>query len=101
MLVMKMTCDYCNKRTKKLQDCGGKCGGAASYCDENCQRKDWKEHKKICHKGRYNRKNEKDKEMEKKLCDEIKRRPKDHTKIRVYDLNKWHYREGIYMEMFD
>ena len=53
MLVMKNTCNFCYNTSKKLLDCGGKCGGGASYCNKTCQTKDWKEHQKICKKGKY------------------------------------------------
>jgi hypothetical protein len=39
-------CAFCRKRSTTLQDCGG-CG-TVSYCNRDCQRGDWKNHKTIC-----------------------------------------------------
>lgn len=40
------TCDYCKEREKKLLKCS-QCG-LAYYCDQKCQRNDWKKHKTVC-----------------------------------------------------
>ena len=42
-------CRHCSKAKDKLLVCGG-CR-KASYCAPDCQRADWKEHKKTCAKG--------------------------------------------------
>ena len=39
-------CNSCKRWSAALKDCGG-CG-AVSYCGKECQRGDWKLHKKIC-----------------------------------------------------
>ena len=45
----KVKCDGCNKQsTEKMKLCSG-CE-RVRYCDAECQKKDWKEHKKVCGK---------------------------------------------------
>ena len=39
-------CNSCGKMDSNLKKCGA-CG-RAWYCSQECQRKDWKEHKKVC-----------------------------------------------------
>ena len=45
-VTIKEQCDFCTKQFSKLKQCGA-CG-KARYCSEDCQKKDWKEHKKAC-----------------------------------------------------
>ena len=40
------TCAYCNASSTKLMSCT-RCG-KAKYCGKDCQRMDWKNHKKVC-----------------------------------------------------
>lgn len=44
-----MSCANCKKKPEKLLHCS-KCK-AARYCNVECQKADWEEHKKICTKG--------------------------------------------------
>jgi hypothetical protein len=46
MGAMRRKCMKCKKRKKGLMFCGG-CHLHA-YCDEECQRADWKRHKLVC-----------------------------------------------------
>ena len=45
-ITTRVPCAYCGKPYSGLRKCGG-CN-TPLYCCEACQRKDWKEHKKIC-----------------------------------------------------
>jgi len=44
----RFTCAICKKTGNKLKKCG-RCK-IVYYCSAKCQRKDWKEHKKVCQK---------------------------------------------------
>lgn len=46
--VERPACHACGARPLRLRKCTGKCGGAAQYCDEACQRSHWKAHKPAC-----------------------------------------------------
>jgi len=43
--ICPLSCNYCNNIEKKTKKCGG-CN--QRYCSSECQKADWKEHKKIC-----------------------------------------------------
>ena len=102
MLVMKNTCNFCYNASKKLLDCGGKCGGGASYCNKTCQTEDWKEHQKICKKGKYDRKTERHVKRKMKEDVELKKKEASATTIGVYNLNEWTHCKGIgHLEVID
>ena len=42
----KSHCNFCGEKVTNLKKCGA-CG-RSWYCSQDCQRKDWKEHKKAC-----------------------------------------------------
>jgi len=44
--ILKSQCWYCHKKGGSLQTCS-RCKNAV-YCDEGCQRKDWRQHKGYC-----------------------------------------------------
>ena len=39
-------CNHCEKKSQELQQCSG-CA-LVFYCDQKCQKNDWKKHKKLC-----------------------------------------------------
>ena len=41
-------CANCGREADDLRKCTGACGGEDMYCGRNCQRADWKLHRKIC-----------------------------------------------------
>ena len=41
------TCFNCGRASAKLHSCG-RCH-RAYFCDQDCQRKDWKRHRRACH----------------------------------------------------
>lgn len=46
--VPRPACDACGAKPLHLRKCAGKCRGAVAYCNEECQRKHWREHKPAC-----------------------------------------------------
>ncbi|GAW13665.1 hypothetical protein ANO14919_030540 [Xylariales sp. No.14919] len=50
---MQGTCNSCKKASSELKRCA-KCS-TTLYCSRNCQKTDWKAHKKICSKQAYER----------------------------------------------
>jgi len=46
-----IACTNCGRQANDLKRCTGSCGGQDFYCNRQCQKADWKMHKKICPRG--------------------------------------------------
>lgn len=48
---MEGMCSNCGREADDLRKCAGRCKGDVMYCNQLCQKLDWRMHKKICPRG--------------------------------------------------